>query len=249
MRSRSPSRRSTPPPPRISRRSPGAFRQRGKSPERRRRMVPPAGVPKRSRSPVQREPKGRSFSPSKRKLSPKRDRERIRQRDPERERMRTRDPDRERGRSRERPPMREREPSHMDLVPPVKRTRSKSPDGPMGSRLSNYAGSVCGPSDLSPARSYQGPPGMYPQGPRSDREETNRNVVSLSERFHSSGPGSYKKESEHPVFRGPEGSGFDLTDLKKITMVIRRNPPVEMVPIERNILNPEDVVLKRRPGM
>lgn len=70
-------------------------------------------------------------------------------------------------------------------------------------------------------------------------------------RFHgSSGPGSYvKDQSDHPVFRGPEGSGFDVNELKKITVDIRRNLPVDMVPIERSIVNPEDVVLVRRPGM
>jgi Sex determination protein N terminal. len=58
-----------------------------------------------------------------------------------------------------------------------------------------------------------------------------------------------KDQSDHPVFRGPEGSGFDVNELKKITVDIRRNLPVDMVPIERSIINPEDVVLVRRPGM
>ncbi|XP_069682832.1 zinc finger CCCH domain-containing protein 13-like isoform X3 [Periplaneta americana] len=272
MRSRSPSRRSTPPPPRISRRSPGGFRTRGKSPDRRRRMPPP-GVPKyvpggrggspnrgrdrrefrhsprrgsfthmqmirprRSRSPLQREPKARSFSPGKRKLSPKRERER--------ERDRSREQDRERS-------------SRPIIPPPRKRTRSKSPETAVGSsreggHMGSYAGTVVGPPEVSPGRSYQGPSCPYPQGGSGpDGDHPNRPMVSLSERFHGSGgPGSYKKEpSDHPVFRGPEGTGFDVNELKKITVDIRRNLPVDMVPIERNIINPEDVVLVRRPEM
>lgn len=76
-------------------------------------------------------------------------------------------------------------------------------------------------------------------------------LIYYDHRFHGpSGPGSYKMEqSDHPVFRGPEGTGFDVNELKKITVDIRRNLPVDMVPIERSIINPEDVVLVRRPGM
>ncbi|XP_023715942.1 thyroid hormone receptor-associated protein 3 isoform X3 [Cryptotermes secundus] len=270
MRSRSPSRRSTPPPPRISRRSPGGFRTRGKSPDRRRRMPPPSMAkyvpggrggsptrgrnrrefrhsprsqppgfpfPRRSRSPLQREPKRQSFSPGKRKLSPKRERERERPRVQGRERER-----------RSRPP----------IASPRKRTRSKSPEASAvsstreGGHLGSYGGSVGGPSDVSPpGRSYQGLPSSYPQGgPGPEGDPPNRNIVSMSERFHGpSGPGSYKMEqSDHPVFRGPEGTGFDVNELKKITVDIRRNLPVDMVPIERSIINPEDVVLVRRPA-
>ena len=69
-------------------------------------------------------------------------------------------------------------------------------------------------------------------------------------RFHGpAGPGGFKKESENPVFRGPDGSGFDINELKKITVDVRRNIPVGVDPIERTIINPEDVVLVRRPGM
>jgi hypothetical protein len=45
---------------------------------------------RRSRSPPQREPKARSFSPGKRKLSPKRERERARERPREQDRDRER---------------------------------------------------------------------------------------------------------------------------------------------------------------
>ena len=68
-------------------------------------------------------------------------------------------------------------------------------------------------------------------------------------RFHGSAPGTIKKDSDHPVFRGPEGTGFDINELKKITVDVRRNIPVNVDPIERTIINPEDVVLVRRPGM
>ncbi|KAJ9595778.1 hypothetical protein L9F63_013022 [Diploptera punctata] len=272
MRSRSPSCRTTPPPPHISRRSPGGFSMRGKSPERRRRMVPPPGIGKfvpvagrsgspprsrehrrdfrhsprrdsygyeqmtdlrRSRSPLHRESKVRSYSPGKRKMSPpKRERERVRSRDPDGERMRSRESDRER-----RPP-------RPDLPPPRKRTRSKSAEGGDRSRMGSYPG----PMDVSPPRTYQGPPGPYPQGgpPGADRDEPTR--LTMSERFYASGSQGFKKESDNPVFRGPEGSGFDINELKKITIDVRRNIPAGMDSIERNIIKPEDVVLVRRPG-
>ncbi|KAJ4447572.1 hypothetical protein ANN_09579 [Periplaneta americana] len=199
--------------------------------------IQPPGFPfpRRSRSPLQREPKARSFSPGKRKLSPKRERER--------ERDRSREQDRERS-------------SRPIIPPPRKRTRSKSPETAVsssreGGHMGSYAGNVVGPPEVSPGRSYQGPSCPYPQGGSGpDGDHPNRPMVSLSERFHGSGgPGSYKKEpSDHPVFRGPEGTGFDVNELKKITVDIRRNLPVDMVPIERNIINPEDVVLVRRPA-
>lgn len=236
---------------------------RGKSPDRRRRMAPPPNVAKfdpvggrggspprprdhrrefrhsprrRSRSPLQRESKMRSYSPGKRKVSPpKRERERMRSRESERERMRSRESERERRLPR------------PDMPPARKRTRSKSPEPvPIGPRDASRMGSY----EMSPVRGYQGPPGPYPSAGPPDRDDSNRSIGTMSERFHASSTlGGFKKESENPVFRGPEGTGFDINELKKITVDVRRNIPVGVDTIERSILNPEDVVLVRRPAI
>ncbi|KAJ9595777.1 hypothetical protein L9F63_013021 [Diploptera punctata] len=263
---RSPRRRTTPPPPHNPHRMPGGFSMRRKSPDRKRRMGPPRGIdkfvpvpgrigspprsrehrrefrnsPKRHRSPLHREPKVHSFSPGKRKItSPKRELERVRLRDSDRGRMRSRELDRQ-----HRPP-------RSDQPPPRKRTRSKSVEGGDGIRMGSYPG----PVQLSPPRMYQDipasypeatPPAPYPQAapPGPDRDEPPR--MTMSERFYAlSGPQGFKKESDNPVFRGPEGSGFDINELKKITVDLRREVPAGMDSAERNIIKPEDVLLRR----
>nr|CAD7427304.1 unnamed protein product [Timema monikensis] len=273
---RSPSQRATPPPPRIApRRSPG-FRTRGRSPDRRRRMAPPVTAatkyvssgrsgsptrsrdrrefrhsprrglsstpghaptfcpsqppdfpfPRRSRSPLQRAPEGkvRAFSPPKRKLSP-----------PKRERPRSQERERTRA-----------------IMPSRKRSRTKSPPlapvGPSREGPSHYGGGPGGPGDLSPSPRYQ-IPSVDVDHPRRVGSMAESSVV-RSRRFRDSSSGSYEKDmGERPVFRGPEGSGFDISELKKISVDIRRNLPGSSVTVERNIINPEDVVLVRRPDL
>nr|CAD7458517.1 unnamed protein product [Timema tahoe] len=250
---RSPSQRATPPPPRIApRRSPG-FRTRGRSPDRRRRMAPPVTAatkyvssgrsgsptrsrdrrefrhsprsqppdfpfPRRSRSPLQRAPEGK-----------------VRAFSPPKRKLSP--PKRERPRSQERERTRA-------IMPSRKRSRTKSPPlapvGPSREGPSHYGGGPVGPGDLSPSPRYQIP---------SVDVDHPRRVGSMAERFRDSSSGSYEKDmGERPVFRGPEGSGFDISELKKISVDIRRNLPGSSVTVERNIINPEDVVLVRRPG-
>nr|CAD7591758.1 unnamed protein product [Timema genevievae] len=251
---RSPSQRATPPPPRIApRRSPG-FRTRGRSPDRRRRMAPPVTAttkyvssgrsgsptrsrdrrefrhsprsqppdfpfPRRSRSPLQRAPEGK-----------------VRAFSPPKRKLSP--PKRERPRSQERERTRA-------IMPSRKRSRTKSPPlapvGPSREGPSHYSGGPVGPGDLSPSPRYQIP---------SVDVDHPRRVGSMAERFRDSSSGSYEKDmGERPVFRGPEGSGFDISELKKISVDIRRNLPGSSVTVERNIINPEDVVLVRRPEL
>lgn len=51
-----------------------------------------------------------------------------------------------------------------------------------------------------------------------------------------------------PLFKGPEGTQISPTELRRIKVDIRRNIPVKepVTELQRDILNPEDVVLKRR---
>ncbi|XP_063243987.1 serine/arginine repetitive matrix protein 1-like isoform X2 [Bacillus rossius redtenbacheri] len=246
MPTRSPARTSPPGTGRMSsRRSPG-FRPRVRaSPERRRRMPPPQSAsqpkyipggrggspsrgrerrdfrnssPRRSRSPLARpvEPKGRGFSPPKRKLSPKRDQPLSLERERERDRM---------GRS---------------VMPSRKRSRSKSPPlAPAGreGHLSYLGGSVGG-VDLSPGR-YQ--------NPSQDMDIPTRRV--LSERFRGSRSSSFEKDrGDRPVFRGPEGTAYDISELKKISVDIRRTlSGNSSAAVERSAMNPDELVIVRRP--
>lgn len=52
------------------------------------------------------------------------------------------------------------------------------------------------------------------------------------------------------LFKGPEGTKIPVSDLKKIKVDIRRNidAPEKTNELQRNILDPEAVVLKRREG-
>ncbi|CAK9823028.1 hypothetical protein ANTRET_LOCUS1444 [Anthophora retusa] len=53
-----------------------------------------------------------------------------------------------------------------------------------------------------------------------------------------------------PLFKGPEGTQVDATELRRIKVDIHRNIPGMTVTgeLQRDIINPEDVVLKRRAG-
>nr|CAD7195526.1 unnamed protein product [Timema douglasi] len=174
--------------------------------------------PRRSRSPLQRAPEGK-----------------VRAFSPPKRKLSP--PKRERPRSQERERTRA-------IMPSRKRSRTKSPPlapvGPSREGPSHYGGGPGGPGDLSPSPRYQIP---------SVDVDHPRRVGSMAERFRDSSSGSYEKDmGERPVFRGPEGSGFDINELKKISVDIRRNLPGSSVTVERNIINPEDVVLVRRPG-
>ncbi|XP_032689083.1 uncharacterized protein LOC116852643 isoform X2 [Odontomachus brunneus] len=54
-----------------------------------------------------------------------------------------------------------------------------------------------------------------------------------------------------PLFKGPEGTQISSTELRRIKVDIRRNIPAKgpiTTELQRDILNPEDVILKRREG-
>ena len=58
--------------------------------------------------------------------------------------------------------------------------RSKSPEpGSIAPRDGSRLGSYGGPSEVSPARTYQGPLGPYSGPSGSDRDDTNRSVGGL----------------------------------------------------------------------
>ncbi|EFN76632.1 hypothetical protein EAI_07167 [Harpegnathos saltator] len=53
-----------------------------------------------------------------------------------------------------------------------------------------------------------------------------------------------------PLFKGPEGTQISTAELRRIKVDIRRNIPAkgQVTELQRDILNPEDVILKRREG-
>ncbi|KYN39725.1 hypothetical protein ALC56_05885 [Trachymyrmex septentrionalis] len=53
-----------------------------------------------------------------------------------------------------------------------------------------------------------------------------------------------------PLFRGPQNAQIDTSELRRIKVDIHRNIPVKgpVTELERDILNPEDVIVKRREG-
>ncbi|XP_014483787.1 PREDICTED: RNA-binding protein 25-like [Dinoponera quadriceps] len=53
-----------------------------------------------------------------------------------------------------------------------------------------------------------------------------------------------------PLFKGPEGAQFNIKDLRQIEVNIRRNILVKgpVTELQRDILDPEDVILERREG-
>ncbi|EFN87027.1 hypothetical protein EAI_05926 [Harpegnathos saltator] len=53
-----------------------------------------------------------------------------------------------------------------------------------------------------------------------------------------------------PLFKGPEGTQINTTELRRIKVDIYRNIPTkrQVTDLQRDILNPEDVILKRREG-
>ncbi|XP_043254371.1 serine/threonine-protein kinase fray2-like [Colletes gigas] len=77
---------------------------------------------------------------------------------------------------------------------------------------------------------------------RSSASSTARTTI-LSKKLESS-------EGTTPLFKGPEGTKISITELRKIKVNIHRNIPGKSSPseLQRDIINPEDVVLKRRAG-
>lgn len=67
---------------------------------------------------------------------------------------------------------------------------------------------------------------------------------SLHEKLDGSTSGSV------PLFRGPENAQINTMELRRIKVDIHRNIPVKgpVSELERDILNPEDVIVKRREG-
>ncbi|KYN49976.1 hypothetical protein ALC62_00003, partial [Cyphomyrmex costatus] len=53
-----------------------------------------------------------------------------------------------------------------------------------------------------------------------------------------------------PLFRDPQNAQTDTSELHRITVEIHRNIPVKgsVTELQRDILNPEDVIIKRRDG-
>lgn len=58
------------------------------------------------------------------------------------------------------------------------------------------------------------------------------------------------KSGTVPLFKGPEGTQFSTTELRRIKVDIHRNIPAKepVTELQRDIINPEDVILKRREG-
>ncbi|XP_018351287.1 PREDICTED: serine/threonine-protein kinase fray2, partial [Trachymyrmex septentrionalis] len=54
-----------------------------------------------------------------------------------------------------------------------------------------------------------------------------------------------------PLFRGPQNAQIDTSELRRIKVDIHRNIPVKgpVTELERDILNPEDVIVKRREAL
>lgn len=52
------------------------------------------------------------------------------------------------------------------------------------------------------------------------------------------------------MFRGPQNAQINSMELRRIKVDIHRNIPVKgpVTELERDILNPEDVIVKRREG-
>lgn len=53
------------------------------------------------------------------------------------------------------------------------------------------------------------------------------------------------------MFKGPEGTKISTTELRRIKVDIRRNIPEQgpvTTELKRDILDPEDVIVKRREG-
>lgn len=52
------------------------------------------------------------------------------------------------------------------------------------------------------------------------------------------------------MFKGPEGTHISSTELRRIKVDIHRNIPTQgpVTELQRDILNPEEVILKRREG-
>ncbi|XP_076627021.1 uncharacterized protein LOC143344647 isoform X2 [Colletes latitarsis] len=77
---------------------------------------------------------------------------------------------------------------------------------------------------------------------RSSTSSTPKTTI-LSEKLESS-------DGTTSLFKGPEGTKISITELRKIKVDIHRNIPGTSSPneLQRDIINPEDVVLKRRAG-
>lgn len=61
-----------------------------------------------------------------------------------------------------------------------------------------------------------------------------------------------KSSDDTSLFRGPEGTQVSATELRKIKVDIHRvlpgKPTTTTDELKRDIINPEDVMLKRRTG-
>ncbi|XP_031850471.1 feminizer isoform X2 [Nomia melanderi] len=77
----------------------------------------------------------------------------------------------------------------------------------------------------------------------STSTSTSKKAPVLSERLES-------LDGTVPIFKGPEGTQISANELRRIKVDIHRNIPGESkdTELQRDIINPEDVVVKRREG-
>ena len=87
---------------------------------------------------------------------------------------------------------------------------------------------------VAPSKS---PPSRHGRTSVSDTPKT------LSEKLESS-------NGTTPIFKGPEGTQISVTELRRIKVDIHRSIPGKSTAddLHREIINPEDVVVKRREG-
>ncbi|KAG8227124.1 hypothetical protein J437_LFUL001668, partial [Ladona fulva] len=139
------------------------------------------------------------------------------------------------------------------MVPVRKENRSKSPLTERGalSRGANRFGARASGDDLkkeikgssyAAGRSLPKISGQFSDPPRQVENPQKRFVAEPVRRYSG-------EDDSRPVYRGPDGKGptFDQHELKKITVGIHRSIPANELQIHRQIFNPEDVVVVRRP--
>lgn len=87
---------------------------------------------------------------------------------------------------------------------------------------------------------------------RSKSAESQPRRKSSSERSHSTiVTKKIESSTKKSIFKNPGGTQIDSSELRKIKVDIHRNIPVNgaaTIKLERDIINPEDVVVKRRDG-
>lgn len=147
-------------------------------------------------------------------------------------------------------------------LPIRKQTRSKSPlqQRSHSSRAASRF-SIRGAED-----NLEGGPvvkgGSYSGGGRASATTVTGRGFNTSPRRHENPQKRYMAEpvvrytggagdERRPVYRGPDGAettSFNEHELKKITIGILRSIPSNESQINRQIVNPEDVVVVRRPG-